>query len=466
MKESKFDLLRKELLKEVYLWEGEANPSPKFINDFNKLLELCTFSLMRGEDNFFALFIIQMKRRLDFSIASPLGTTASLSHFILHINPVIFLECTLEEMKALIKHEVYHIMFGHIVRGKELRKKYNDFVVNAALDISINQYIKNLPSWSYTIEMINWSFKASLEYEKNAEYYAEELNKAMDKLSGDKGPEILEKKDERDKSEMQYSKEHDIWKTHDIWTENKDDYNFEEIKELTRKTANNANKGKIPNAIEKALKNLNEKPEISWSAYLKKIMGALPVGYKKTITRKNRRQPDRLDLRGRLSNHVIQILVAIDISGSVTDEEIKKIMIEIFSIVKNHPCEITVIECDDRIRRIYKVKDLRDIKEKVDTRGGTSYSPVFQYIYDKKLRNHLLIYFTDGLGEMELKVKPINFKTLWVLTGKEDNLSLINPYGEIKKLSNKKTMQNDVTIALDEMKEIIKDWACAANQYI
>ena len=55
-----------------------------------------------------------------------------------------------------------------------------------------------------------------------------------------------------------------------------------------------------------------------------------------------------------------------------------------------------------------------------------------------KLRDHILIYFTDGMGEEKLKVKPINCKTLWVLTGAEETLSLREPFGEIKKLSGKK----------------------------
>ena len=61
-------------------------------------------------------------------------------------------------MKALIKHEIYHIMFGHIKRQKQLIKKYSNFIVNTALDISINQYIENLPPWSSTIEKVNLSF--------------------------------------------------------------------------------------------------------------------------------------------------------------------------------------------------------------------------------------------------------------------------------------------------------------------
>ena len=99
---SKFEVLRKNLLKEVYSWGEEPTLNKEFIQKFYKLVELCTFSLMKDEDNFFALFTIQMKRKIDLNMATAIGTTVSLSHFILHFNPCIFLECNLEEMKALI----------------------------------------------------------------------------------------------------------------------------------------------------------------------------------------------------------------------------------------------------------------------------------------------------------------------------------------------------------------------------
>lgn len=54
----------------------------------------------------------------------------------------------------------------------------------------------------------------------------------------------------------------------------------------------------------------------------------------------------------------------------------------------------------------------------------------------------------------------------WVLTGNVENLYLKNPFGEVKKLFYKKVKKNDVTLALQDMKEIIKDWVCAVNQYI
>lgn len=464
MNSNSFEDLRKELLKEVYTLGEEISKSESFTIKFNKLIEYCTFSLMEGEDNFFGLFIMQMKRDINYNTVTALGTTVSLSHFILHFNPKIFLQCSLKEMRALIKHEIYHIMFGHFKRHKELRKKYSEAIVNLALDISINQYIENLPPWSRSIKEVSLSYNVDLEYEESAEYYAEKIQNAIEKLIKDSGTEIPKEAFNKSESKSEYVL--DIEKTHDIWTQDNNDFNMEYINELTKKTVENAKRGKVPISIEKAISSLNKKAEISWNDYLKKTLGTMPSGYKKTITRKDRRQPHRLELRGRLSNHLVQIIIAIDISGSITDKEIEKIMIEVLNIVKNYRAEITIIECDNIIRRVYKVRNKIDVKAKMETKGGTAFSPVFEYIYNNKLKNYLLIYFTDGVGEKELTVKPINYKTLWVLTGKEENLSLTNPQGEVKRLSNKPTIKNDVNIAIEAMKEITKDWAAAANQYI
>ena len=65
--------------------------------------------------------------------------------------------------------------------------------------------------------------------------------------------------------------------------------------------------------------------------------------------------------------------------------------------------------------------------------GSTKFSPVFEYIKINNLRDYILIYFTDGIGEKVLSTKPINDKNLWVLTG-NSVLSLEKPYGKVVKL--------------------------------
>ena len=59
---------------------------------------------------------------------------------------------------------------------------------------------------------------------------------------------------------------------------------------------------------------------------------------------------------------------------------------------------------------------------KVTGRGGTAFTPVINYLNnDKNFRDALLIYFTDGYGESEIP-KPLIFKLLWVIIGKNNEL--------------------------------------------
>ena len=130
---------------------------------------------------------------------------------------------------------------------------------------------------------------------------------------------------------------------------------------------------------------------------------------------------------------IIKIVVAIDTSGSVSDEQIAKIFNEIFAIVATRKKEITVIECDASVKRVYKIEKPSDVKLKVAGRGGTLFSPVIDYVNnDKYFRDALLIYFTDGYGEDKIP-KPKTYRNIWVLT-ESDYLSVANPYGLVLKM--------------------------------
>ncbi len=105
-------------------------------------------------------------------------------------------------------------------------------------------------------------------------------------------------------------------------------------------------------------------------------MGTLESDKKKTVTRRSRRQPNRLDLRGELRGHTARITLAIDISGSISDEEFQGAIKEVFNIVKTYKHEITLIECDTEIRQVYKVKSINSIRKRSVVRGGTKFTPV------------------------------------------------------------------------------------------
>lgn len=412
-----------------------------FEREFFSLVEGVIISMIQSEDAFYGQFLVKVERKLRFDITWPLATVPMMQGFKMYFNPVLFLECNKAEMIALFKHEIYHIMYGHHQRERELRDKYTTIAVNMALDISVNQFVNNMPSESYRLDRVNREFFVSLEEDCAIEVYAEEIEKILKE-------KVKQKSDGKDDS---IGSVIDISKAHEAWEES--DINKDSIKEMTKKVAvSSMNNDNAPKDIKAIIASMTEIPQISWEKELKRVLPTVRAGQKKTITRRNRRQPERLDIRGSLPNSIPEVIVAIDISASMSEKEVHKIMIEILDIAKNRTNKITVIECDNEIRRVYEMKSKKDIKKRLSDNGSTKFSPVFKYLKDNKLNNQVLIYFTDGVGEKELEVKPSTKNVIWVLTG-DDELSLKEPFGRIKNIEAREEKGEGGTAALQMVKD-------------
>jgi len=424
---TQFDNLRDELYDKICdLYTIEQIPED-FRENFFKLISKVNFMLIEDKDNFYGYFLLQMAREIKYDITTPTAVNFQLSKYVIYFNPLIFLQLSLEQMMTTIKHEIHHILALHLTRAKELRKKYSTIAVNIAMDIVVNQYLNHLPPYATTIEWINLKYNLHLKPYMALEYYVVELQKELDLLH------INNESEEDDtKENNEIERNYDISKTHDLWDKSID-IEDKTAKDLTEKIVSKAEMGTAPLYIESILKRLKEKEsEIPWDLYLRRLMGTLESDRKKTITRRNRRQPERLDLRGDLRGHTVKIAVAMDISGSVSKEEFNEAMKEVLNIVKNYKHEITVLECDSEIRQAYKVKSITDLRERYTNGGATKFSPVFSYV--NKTDTNLLIYFTDGQGESRLTVTPKGYKVLWIISGRGDALSLSKPFGIIKRL--------------------------------
>lgn len=441
-----FNEEREELLKEVFLMDEKKKCGDFYNRRFFDIVEKVILYLLQGQDAFFGQFMLSIKREIRFDIKVPIATIPKRDGFNMYFNPFFFLNCTKREMAALLKHEIYHIMNLHFEREKQLKNRFSKEAVGVALDISINQYIKDLPGYSRKLEAINMEHNLNLAENRSVEEYAEEIYKSIksrikkDKFNENGNEEFL----------LEMDKAHEIWDEIDI--------DEESINSLTKKTAISAYNKNTPEGLEKIILAYDEKPEISWELVLKNAIPAMKSGYKKTIVRRNRRQPERFDLRGTLPKNEAEVVVAIDISASMKDDEMKKILIEILSITHASKNKVTVIECDNEIRKVYKLRSEKDIQKRCRENGSTLFSPVFKYIRDKNMKNCILVYFTDGVGEKELEIKPFNKKTLWVICG-DDELSLKEPYGEVKRIHREKYEKLEGNIGLQMVNEVIHDWA-------
>lgn len=423
-----------------------------FKNEFLTIVDKVNLSLMEDKENFYGYFLFQMGKEIKFDISSPSAVNFKSAKYVIYFNPLIFLKLSMEQMETTIKHEIIHVLSLHLIRAKEIKNKYSTLGINMAMDIVVNQLLNYLPPHAITLEWLNSKYELNLEPYQTFEYYVEKIQIELDLQEFDKDGE------EHDTNESEDIKsEFNIEETHDIWQES-NDIEEKTLREFTEKAINNSQKGNNPAYIDGLISSLkNSNGELPWNLYLKKLMGTIESNKKKTITRRNRRQPNRLDLRGELRGHKAEIAVAIDISGSISDEEFKQAIKEVLAIVKNYNHEITIIECDDQIRRTYKVKSEKDIKDRVSLGGYTKFTPVFQYANSKKL--NLLVYFTDGKGEEKLEVIPRGYKVLWVISGRGDNISVKEPYGAIKKLTKVEVKEEIV-----DMSDIRSDGYSMNNQ--
>lgn len=155
---------------------------------------------------------------------------------------------------------------------------------------------------------------------------------------------------------------YDPAKTHDLWDEG-DDIDEETLRKFTEKYIDASCKGELSNYLESMIAALKDAQEdLPWHWYLKKLVGSVTSTWKKTTMRRNRRQPERLDLPGCLRSHTAKILIGLDISGSITDAEFRQAIGEVLHLVRCYNHEIIVAECDDEIRRTYRIRTMDDVR--------------------------------------------------------------------------------------------------------
>ena len=381
-------------------------------------------SLLLEEDQFFGYFYLQMAHRIRFDMTSAFGINLKQGGYVLYVNPFILLRQPPDVMKDGIKREILHIISAHLMRVKTLSQSFNKTAVHMAMDMVVNDYLEHVDRDAVTVANVNERFGLMLKRFRTIEYYAKAIDKAMKEK-----PELFVPVDNSDTA---VAMEFDPQTSHDIWDES-DSIDTDTMDQITERYINEASKGDMEGYVKSLIDTFQKtRRTLPWYFYLKKLMGKVASGYKKTTMRRNRRQPERLELSGTLRQHKANVWVALDMSGSITDAEFTNALEQVLQIVHAYNHRITVVECDNEVRRTYTMESVKDVKPRLDVRGATAFSPVFSLANQNRV--DLLVYFTDGKGEERLREAPKGYKVLWVLTGEKPQLSLHNPYGMVREL--------------------------------
>lgn len=121
---------------------------------------------------------------------------------------------------------------------------------------------------------------------------------------------------------------------------------------------------------------------------------------------------------GSKSDFTTGLLVAVDTSGSITDEALQKFFSIVNRFFKYGIKTIDVIQFDAELKD--EVLSLKKAKSRVEItgRGGTDFQPAIDY-YESHPMYDGLIMFTDGYAEIP-KLNGYAAKILWVLTSRQE----------------------------------------------
>lgn len=381
-------------------------------------------SLLLDENQFFGYFYLQMAHEVRLDMTAAFGVNIKQGKYVLYVNPFILLRQPPDVMKDGIKREILHVISAHLIRVHELSASYHSRAVHMAMDMVVNDYLEDVPRDAITVSNVNARFGLDLKRFRTLEYYA----KAIDKVIQNKPDVFVTTNEAHQVIAMEFNDE----SNHDIWDES-DPLDGDTMDKITERYIESSSKGELEGYVKTLVSTFQKtRRALPWYFYLKKLIGKVASGRKKTTMRRNRRQPERMDLSGSLRNHKANVWVALDMSGSITDSEFTAALEQVLQIVQAYNHRITVVECDNEVRRHYVMETVRDIKPRLDVRGATAFSPVIQMANHHKV--DLLVYFTDGKGETHLKSAPKGYKILWVLTGENPELSITNPYGMVREL--------------------------------
>lgn len=222
-------------------------------------------------------------------------------------------------------------------------------------------------------------------------------------------------------------------------------------REFTKMMADSADsikaRGTIPGSIQQMIEELLKPPQVDWRQELRNYCkSAKPSRSKTTLSRPKRKHISIPGVTisshpGKRKNPSYRIVFAIDTSGSVSNSELQEIFGELRGIICcNEGTEITVVECDTQIGRIYDLDSIGDMDTNVTGRGGTSFDPVFNWIkgnidwQSKKCSKQpdLLIYATDG--ECPLPPTDIRLpqsKMLWLISSRGRVPSDTHSWGQV-----------------------------------
>jgi predicted metal-dependent peptidase len=398
------------------------------MNDMKKTIKAIITNMFLHQSfqyRFFADILIQLRIQ-----SAKIGTIAVGSdehgRLTLLVDEEFFNELSFKGKQFVLAHEVLHIVLQHLIKGKEfMAMGIPQHVQNIAADLAVNSLLEIPQELNDSIVApgygLFYDFPKGLTFEEYIKKLLEKSSK-NNESSGSSGNNN-NKSNQNSKNNDDNLKEIDKKRidSHEQWKEISETAAQDMInkaREIIKRYH-----GNLPADLVREIE-ADYSKRFNWKFRIKSFV-ASAMDYRKEITYgiPNRRFPDRIgEVAGKRNKLLGNVMVFIDTSGSISDNELKQFMSVALSIP--YPKEIYFIDSDIQGEPI-KIRTITGIfKQKIKAKGGggTNFCPAFELA--EKKRAKAIVYLTDMYGTFP---KKCNIPTVWVTATEDVN----PPFGEV-----------------------------------
>lgn len=294
------------------------------------------------------------------------------------------------EVEFLFGHEILHCVYDHFGRrgdrDPQLWNIANDFCVNADLKKHhVGEFITSVPCL-YDAKYDGMSSEQVYDdlYENAEKVSLEDL---LDRLVD----EHIEGSGEQDGDGKKTGRPR-------LTAEERAQIR-DEIKEAVLSAAQTCDAGNLPGGVKRLIQNLTE-PRMNYRELLRmQLESTIKNDY--TWMRASRKgwHVDAV-MPGMKANEAIDIAVAIDMSGSISDSQGRDFLTEIRGIMEtfdSYRIHVFCFDTDVYNPQQFNSDNLEDISEyEIHGGGGTDFDCIFNYLKSQEIEPKKLVVFTDG----------------------------------------------------------------------
>jgi predicted metal-dependent peptidase len=176
--------------------------------------------------------------------------------------------------------------------------------------------------------------------------------------------------------------------------------------------------GKMDGAMARMIDHLLQ-PRLPWRMLLSRYMTSVARDDYSYMRQSRRSQGDAI-LPSLRSNQV-EVVIAMDTSGSIRDREIQEFLSEVSALKGQMRARITLIPCDATIADgapwFFEPWEELKLQTEISGGGGTDFRPVFDWVEKQSAKPQILVYFSDLEGKFP-ELAPA-YPVLWLVKGKE-----------------------------------------------